>query len=247
MDELLKFSPKGYFVDVPSWYETVDFIAKNHYTGSVRFARLTVGLFNEDEELCGVIMYASPAQAATIPCYLGIEQKYGVELSRLILKEGLGRNSASWFISQANKFLKLEMPFIKGIVTYADPFTLTDCIGNVTKTGHLGHVYQATNATYLGKTTPKYILVDKSGVVFNQRGLSKITCPKQGRGVERHVRKVLGIARRKETVDVKVWLNDSITEAISNGTLRKIKHPGLHVYGYDLGGVTFKQSLPYPK
>jgi len=60
-----------------------------------------------------------------------------LELTRLWIEDGHGKNIESWTISQSFEWLKKNRPEVKALISYADPFE-----------NHLGTIYQATNWLY---------------------------------------------------------------------------------------------------
>ena len=61
-----------------------------------------------------------------------------MELTRLFIFDGYGKNIESYFIGQSIKWLQSNTD-IKALISYADP-----------KVGHKGGIYQATNWLYQG-------------------------------------------------------------------------------------------------
>ena len=68
-----------------------------------------------------------------------IENKNVLELKRLFIHDGYGKNIESYVISQSFKWLKEHSPDIKVLISYADP-----------EQAHDGCIYQATNWIYQG-------------------------------------------------------------------------------------------------
>ena len=81
-----------------------------------------------------------------------------VELNRLVVNEGLGRNILSYFVSQSLKLLPEPMC----IISFADP-----------NNGHHGYIYQATNWIYtgVGSETPNFYL--ESGKQIHSKWVKK--------------------------------------------------------------------------
>lgn len=133
----------------------VEYIRENHYSGtcnpiSNRWALRT----EEGKEIVGGIVFANPMSEQVRSFVAGGEQdKHRVtELHRLYTDDRCGKNVESWFIARALKRLKEKKSKYRFVVSYAD--------GNE---GHVGTIYQATNAIYTGTTddtsgTHKYYL-----------------------------------------------------------------------------------------
>lgn len=84
------------------------------------------------------------------------------ELSRMWVDDGLPRNTETWFLSRAIRFVKRSRPDVVAIVSYADP-----------SAGHVGYVYRAANfagdgMSDEGRTTPRCDYRDASGKVYSR-------------------------------------------------------------------------------
>jgi len=117
--------------------ETYEWLLKIHYAKRIPSIMFAFGLYNKDG-LNGVCVYGMP------PCQFnygsGIFKNYKIdtfELTRLVVKENLGKNVLSFFVSQTLKQMKKP----SCIVSFADP-----------NNGHHGYIYQATNWIYTGLT-----------------------------------------------------------------------------------------------
>lgn len=119
-----------------------DFIKKYHYSRTCHNGPMTVGLF-DGEELVGVCAFATPSSENVRASVWGAEFKDSVtELHRLVVLDRLPTNTESWFIVRALRLLKERKPHINGVLSFAD-----------TTEGHVGTIYQATNALYCGETS----------------------------------------------------------------------------------------------
>lgn len=108
-------------------------------------------------------------------------------LSRLALAEHAPRNSESRLLSGALAALHADAPRLWAVVTYADILQ-----------GHIGYVYQATNALYTGigsKGVPRYVAPDGRvlGTYLNGHGMGVREARRrgfeviEGRGKHRYV------------------------------------------------------------
>lgn len=89
---------------------------------------LTLGLWLDYEPL-GAMVFAGPPRETSI--------RYGGktwELARLWVSDDCPRNTESWFIARAIKFIKRNNSEVKCLVSYADP-----------SQGHSGIIYKASN------------------------------------------------------------------------------------------------------
>lgn len=129
------------------------FVRTHHYTKRMSSARYTLGLFyRHDQEhnffagthetLIGCIVYGHPVSNATVTSIFKTIQLplSGIlELTRLVVLDGHGKNIESWFIGQSFKWIKTNDKTVKVLVSYADP-----------EQGHTGTIYRATNWLYQG-------------------------------------------------------------------------------------------------
>ncbi len=92
---------------------------------------------------CGAMTVGKPASPWIGRGVCGGKHEESVyELNRLVLSEGLPKNTASQFVGSCLSILAQKRDFI--IVSYAD-----------TEWGHCGYVYQATNFIYTGASKPR--------------------------------------------------------------------------------------------
>lgn len=120
-----------------------EFIRRHHYSRGSHNGPTCYGLVdNHSGEVVGVCAFATPCSEAVRSVVFGPDRKNEVtELHRLVVLDKVPRNGESFLISQALKILKQDRPQINAVLTYAD-----------TTQGHLGIIYQATNAIYTGST-----------------------------------------------------------------------------------------------
>lgn len=126
--------------------DTYDFILNKHYAQRLPSISFAFGLYIDDE-LKGVCTIGKPVSPYLCTGICGKEFSSKVyELNRLVVDEGLPRNTLSQFVSRVLRKLK-DKELI--IVSYADEGA-----------GHYGYIYQATNFIYTGRTkerTDKYV------------------------------------------------------------------------------------------
>lgn len=135
-----------------------DFIRQHHYSKSCHNGPMTWGLF-EQGHLIGVCAFATPNSENVRRSVFGPGTENEVtELHRLFVEDGTPKNTESWFIARALRGLKLEKPHINGVLSFAD-----------STEGHLGIIYQATNALYCGMTGRAWFYRDESGALRHPR------------------------------------------------------------------------------
>jgi hypothetical protein len=95
----------------------------------------------EGRHMVGMIIYGTPFMTA--PKFLApeVQPQEVLELKRLYIDDIGIKNLESYVIGQSLNLLKRDEPTIKVVLTFADDIQ-----------GHVGGIYQATNAIYLGKS-----------------------------------------------------------------------------------------------
>lgn len=135
-----------------------EFIKKHHYSKGCHNGPMTWGLFSR-EALIGVCAFATPNSENVRASVFGTEHKQHVtELHRLVVLDGTPTNTESWFISRSLRGLKAEKPHIWAVLTFAD-----------STEGHIGTIYQATNAMYCGMSARARFYRDTSGRLRHPR------------------------------------------------------------------------------
>lgn len=228
------YRPAGEVFD-PRWasVEPIDeraakaFIVEHHYSGSYPAARFRAGLLIKEpfkkERLCGVGVFSVPMNQQVIPAYFEeLEAREGVELGRFALHDDIPANGESWTIARMKRLLRVELPEVKGVVAYSDPLERRTADGEVTKPGHTGCIYRATNATYRGRSSARTLWLTPCGVSLPDRMLSKIRLGEQGEGYAMDKLAALGAPRRgmgESGVDY-------IAKLKTSGWMRPLRHPG---------------------
>lgn len=129
-----------------------DMIEKYHYSGVMSACRYTLGVFYKSDnhkffdgnvdDFIGIACYGFPVGRSVVSSMFTedvLENKNVLELKRLFIHDGYGKNIESYVISQSFKWLKEYSPDIKVLISYADP-----------EQAHDGCIYQATNWIYQG-------------------------------------------------------------------------------------------------
>jgi hypothetical protein len=141
----------------PVNYDTARTVLEEaHYLRKPGSTQVALGIY-ADNVIGGVITFGTIATAKAI---CGPDHALKVlELTRLTCYEFMPKNSESWLISQAFKWLRKNRPDIHVIVSYADP-----------SAGHNGTIYQATNWLYTGMSTPNKVWITETGEQIHTRG-----------------------------------------------------------------------------
>lgn len=208
------------------------FVEAHHYSHRFVAARVRAGLY-AGGELVGCCVFSVPGQKATIPHYvrcLDSRTPTGVVLGRLVLLDDVPANGESWFVARALRLLKAEKPELDAVVSYSDPVVRTSAAGALVMPGHVGTVYQALNAAYVGRSRKETVALDAGGRVVDRRALSKIRNDESGAGYAYEHLLSVGAPRRRPLEDGAVY----VKRALREGPFRAFRHPGNHVYVWTL-------------
>jgi len=128
--------------------QDVDIFVKKHYlhTWPIHVRKIYAVKCLIENRLIGTIIYGDPMHTATKFAQSQVPKEEVLELKRLFIEEKFdSKNMESFVISNSLKLLKQEFPLVKIVITFADE-----------SEGHMGTIYQATNAIYLGKSDGKH-------------------------------------------------------------------------------------------
>ena len=147
------------------------FIIQHHYTHKSSSTRYALGVFymedtehllfdGRQEKLIGCMTYGHPVSNRTAGSIAeGIELEHVLELTRLVVLDGYGKNIESHVIAKSFDWLKQNDKSIKVLVSYADP-----------EQTHTGGIYRATNWYYQGcgysKLMPDYSILLNEGELW---------------------------------------------------------------------------------
>lgn len=220
------------------------FVEEHHYSGSYPAARQRFGLRGRGGALVGVAVFSVPAQPKALDA-LPCPREEAVELGRLVLLDEVPANGESWFIARA--FEQLRRRGFAGVLSFSDPVARTTTAGRVVFPGHVGTIYQATNATYTGRATPRTLRVLPDGRVLSARALSKVRARERG---WQYVVEMLIVAGARPPADttaggLRSWLSLEVRRCT-----RPLRHGGNHRYLFGLTPACRRRlpaSLPYPK
>ena len=222
------------------------FVLAHHYSASYPAARFRFGLFassssdDNASELQGVAVFSVPCNPATLAC-LPCPVESACELGRLVLLDDVRANAESWFVARCFELLRREG--VAGVVSFSDPVPRCAVDGEQVFKGHVGTVYQASNAIYLGRSRASVLRLLPDGSVLHNRALAKLRAHVKG---ERYVRERLETwAGAPIGEDVETWLERWLPR-IS----RRLLHAGNHKYAWALDS-RLRRLLPasqkYPK
>lgn len=217
------------------------FVLEHHYAGSYPAARFRFGLYHR-AQLCGVAVFSVPFQPLALACLPGTDAER-VELGRFVLRDEVPANAESWMIARCFELLQREG--IAGVVAFSDPCRRVDAAGALVFRGHVGTIYQATNATYLGRSKSRTQMVLPDGTLLHRRALAKLRTGERG---WRYVAAMLTRHGADELVapaHADEWMAEWLPRLV-----RAQLHPGNHKYAWclrrrDRGRLP--ASKPYPK
>jgi len=217
------------------------FVARHHYIGTVGAMRFRFGLYR-GSELAGVAAFTHPCSDAVLASLpgKGLER---TELGRLVLLDDVPANGESWFVARC--FELLAAAGIVGVCAFSDDMPRTDAAGRRTFRGHVGTVYQATNAVYVGRARGGLLRLLADGSVLHGRALAKLRGRTKGWRYVADRLEGAGAAPLADGEDARAWA-DRWVAALT----RPVRHPGNHKYLFGLGRSARRAlpaGLPYPK
>jgi len=161
------------------------YVEQMHYSGSYVAASRRYGMFIQTRDgldLVGVAIFAIPVQPRVLTNVFPDLTPYSqsLELARFVLEGqpqqptssqpvAAGRapgNSETWFLRQCFRLLAADG--ISGVVSFADPVPRT-IAGRTLFPGHVGTIYQTSNAVLTGRSTPRHITVLSDGTSLSDR------------------------------------------------------------------------------
>ena len=222
------FNPDLYEVHPISDTIAKSYVERMHYSGSYVAASRRYGMFlhTEDEpDLVGVAVFAIPAQAKVLTNVFPELRPYveSLELARFVLEgqplrpagEGPAPtqrapgNAETWFLRECLRYLADDG--VAGVVSFADPVPRM-VAGRILFPGHVGTIYQASNAVLTGRSTPRFITVLPNGTSLSDRALQKVRAQEVGHAyVERRLLR-MGARALRAGADPARWLIDALDD-----------------------------------
>lgn len=216
------------------------FVTTHHYSSSFPAARFNFGLHRHGQ-LVGVAVFSVPTRwEALAPCAGANEDR--TELGRFVLLDEVPGNGETWFLGRC--FEQLRDLGQRGVVSFSDPTPRTTADGRQVFPGHVGTIYQAHNAVYVGRSKARILRLLPNGCVLHPRAIAKILASDRGRGYSANILERIG-ADQLGDGDPKEWLAKWLPLLT-----RPMRHPGNHKFCWGLNRRD-KKSLPktlaYPK
>lgn len=216
------------------------FVLDHHYSGCYPAARFRFGLYHR-EDLVGVAVFSQPMSTGVLKPLPG-NPADSVELGRFVLLDNVPANGETWFLARAFELLRQH---VVGVVSFSDPMPRDDLAGSVVFGGHVGTIYQAFNAVYVGRGARRTLHLLPDGTVFSARAASKIRQRERGWRYAAAQLERFGVPALGRTEDAAAWLRDALKQVT-----RTRRHPGNHKYAWALSRRDRRflpVSQPYPK
>ncbi|CCK24436.1 hypothetical protein BN159_0057 [Streptomyces davaonensis JCM 4913] len=221
------FDARRYTVEPLPEEEAKAFVLAHHYSASYPSAKERFGLYlvaGGERRLFGVAVFGVPVSEAVLikPLPELVPYVESLECSRFVLLDECPANSESWFL--ARTFEALLARGMRGVVSFADPVPRRSDRGALIAVGHVGTIYQASNAAYCGRATARTVKLLPDGTVFNSRAAQKIRRQEQGCEYAAAQLIRLGAPVPRAGVDPALWLRDAL---VAVGA-RNVRHAGPH-------------------
>lgn len=220
------------------------FIETHHYSRSYPAARVRLGLYRHGA-LAGVAVFSQPTNDASLTnVFPTVPVERTVELGRFVLLDEVPGNGETWFLARC--FDHLRSQGFAGVLSFSDPVPRRGLDGHMVFPGHIGTIYQAHNARYLGRSTASTLRLLPDGLVFSRRTMQKVRAGERGWLGAVAQLAPYGAPALEASADRPTrvaWLH----EALASLT-RPLVHPGNHRYAWSLiRRVQLPASQPYPK
>jgi hypothetical protein len=227
------------------------FVVDHHYSASYPSAKLRYGLYGAGE-LVGVAVLSTPTNNKSLTnVFPGLVANHeSTELGRFVLLDEVPANAESWFLTQAFRLAAAQG--IRGVLSCSDPLPRRADGGALIVPGHVGTIYQATNARYLGRQTARSLWVFTDGTTLNARSAQKIRKGERGAAYVEALLVSHGAVARARDENPKVWLRRAVRETGASC----VRHAGNHRYAFALGRTHTERrqveralaaAQPYPK
>lgn len=227
------------------------FVVGHHYSASYPSAKLRYGLYGAGE-LVGVAVLSIPTNDKSLTnVFPGLVANYeSTELGRFVLLDEVPANAESWFLAQAFRLAAAQG--IRGVLSCSDPLPRRAIDGRLIVPGHVGTIYQATNARYLGRQTARTLWVFPDGTTLNARSIQKIRKGERGAAYVEALLVSHGAVARGRDENPTIWLKRA--KAAAGAT--NARHRGNHRFAFVLGRTHTERrqveralaaAQPYPK
>lgn len=219
------------------------FVEQHHYSACYPAARARFGLYHRGE-LAGVAVLSHPCRDEVLTSVFPGVATDSMELGRFVLLDSVPGNGETWFLARVFEHLRKKR--VRGVVSFSDPHPRTTSSHRCIFAGHVGTIYQAHNACYLGQGQRRTLRLLPDGSVFSARAMSKIRAGERGWRYSAEILQSFGAdACPDDDEGRREWLSGWL-----RGLTRPIRHVGNHKYAWALSRdarVHVSASQPYPK
>jgi hypothetical protein len=226
------FDPSQYGVAALGELDAKHYVLDRHYSGAYPAASQRFGLFDlADQHLAGVAVLSVPVQARVLTAVFPDLEPYveSLELGRFVLDDEVAANGESWFLAQI--FRMAADCGIRGVVSFSDPLPRQRADGTLIMPGHVGIIYQASNAIYTGRSTARTLTVLPDGTVLSERAAQKIRGQERSHEYAEQLLITHGARAPRADESPVAWL----AEALQDIGARRVRHKGNHRYAFRLG------------
>lgn len=217
------------------------FVIEHHYSRTYPAARFRFGLWRRGR-LVGVAVYSHPMNDAALAIFPG-GPRDSTELGRFVLADEVPGNGETWFL--ARTFEELRRAGLAGILSFSDPEPTTAADGQVVFGGHVGVIYQAHNAAFLGRSSARTHLILPDGRRLSPRALAKIRNGDKGWRYASAQLEAFGVPPLETPADGARWLREVLPRIT-----RPRRHAGNYRYAWALQPRLRKVmpvGMPYPR
>lgn len=204
------------------------FVEAHHYSASYPAARLRFGLY-ERSALVGVAVLSHPMREDVLSWLPG-EGLERAELGRFVLLDRVGANAETWFLARA--FDLARRAGIVSALSMSDPEPRSNGDGTVVFPGHVGTIYQASNAVYRGRAgggAMRTVRLFRDGTMCSARALQKIRARDRGWRYAVELLRLHGARAPVDGEDLRAWLRAELPRITTTH-----RRAGNHVYGFAL-------------
>jgi hypothetical protein len=231
------------------------FVLSHHYSGTYPAARRRFGLYRRGL-LEGVAVFSVPCSHKVFSnVFPTLTPNECVELGRFVLTDEVAGNGETWFLARCFELLRHDG--FAGVVSFSDPHERTTRAGARVFPGHIGTIYQAHNARYLGRGTARKLALLPDGRVLSPRSMQKIRAAERGwlaAVTELQTYGAPALDAQADDLDRRAWLNATLRDLT-----RPLHHGGNFKYAWGLtktarrllsataqatGSLSFPKSLP---
>jgi len=215
------------------------FVEREHYAHSFPAARYKFEFWRrppgKEWGLVGAAVFSHPTNDLAITNVLPGKAVESVELGRFILLADVPANGESMLLAPCLQ--SLRRLGLMGVISFSDPIPRR-AANRLVMPGHIGTIYQASNALYIGRSTPKTLHLFSDGTEFSARAMQKIRKKEVGwrYAVEQLLQR--GADGPPTTGDLTPWLATWVARLTT-----KVRHGGNLKYVFPLGGKAVERHI----